>query len=340
MKPCLLALALILSSLLSAATWQTFTNTDHVYDVISSATDLYYSSWGGVINQLWRNGDLLPEAETINSGNGLVSNDVRCLAYINFSHSLWMGTSDRGVIIKSEAGLQQLTTELGLPSARVNRIIEHESTILVATAGGLAIFHYLEGVNFPLMMHQYTYENTNGGLLANNIQDLALANNGMLFVATSAGVCLVPLADIDNDNAWKSVNEAGLAIPGGSSIHLSVNESFLAVSVDYKAYRHPLDLANGDLEVFSTSNGLSGDPVSAIMLDEQNTRELLEILQKNHISAMCASPEVVHEAVIPLFANNIACRHDKNNVYDFSQIDDVLQLSMDSKLENYGCFDL
>lgn len=76
------------------------------------------------------------------------------------------------------------------------------------------------------------------------------------------------------------------------------------------------------------------------VLDEQNTRELLEILQKNHISAMCASPEVVHEAVIPLFANNIACRHDKNNVYDFSQIDDVLQLSMDSKLENYGCFDL
>ena len=76
------------------------------------------------------------------------------------------------------------------------------------------------------------------------------------------------------------------------------------------------------------------------VLDEQNTKELLEILQKNHISAMCASPEVVHEAVIPLFANNIACRHDKNNVYDFSQIDDVLQLSMDSKLENYGCFDL
>lgn len=74
------------------------------------------------------------------------------------------------------------------------------------------------------------------------------------------------------------------------------------------------------------------------VLDEENTKELLQILQKNNISAMCAAPEVVHEAVIPLFANNIACRHDKNNVYDFSQIDDVGELAMQSKLENYGCF--
>lgn len=74
------------------------------------------------------------------------------------------------------------------------------------------------------------------------------------------------------------------------------------------------------------------------VLDEENTKELLQILQKNNISAMCAAPEVVHEAVIPLFANNIACRHDKNNVYDFSQIDDVGELAMQTKLEKYGCF--
>lgn len=74
------------------------------------------------------------------------------------------------------------------------------------------------------------------------------------------------------------------------------------------------------------------------VLDEQNTKELLQILQKNQLCAMCAAPEVIHEAVIPLFGNNIACRRSKQNVYDFSQIDDPSELSIITKLEQYGCF--
>lgn len=270
MKYTLIALMAVLGFGLGAATWQTFTNTDHVYDVISSDTDLYYSSWGGAIRQSWQDGGLQAEGETINSGNGLVSNDVRCLSYIGFSGSLWLGTSDQGVMIKSPAGMQHLTTELGLPSSRVSRIIEHESTILVATSGGLSVFHYLEGVNFPLMMHQYTYENTSGGLLANNIQDMALANDGRLFVATPEGVCYVPLESIDNDSAWQSLGDAGLAIPGGSSLHVTVNSQYLAISVDGAVYRHLLNLGSGALEIFNNTNGLSGDKVSALLLDDLN----------------------------------------------------------------------
>lgn len=33
---------------------------------------------------------------------------------------------------------------------------------------------------------------------------------------------------------------------------------------------------------------------------------------------MCAAPEVVNDAVIPLFTNNIACHRDKKNVYHLS----------------------
>jgi len=270
MRYILLALLAVLCFGLAAATWQTFTNTDHVYDVISTDNDLYYSSWGGVIHQSLQGGNLQAESETINSGNGLISNDVRCLAYIGFSGSLWLGTSDQGVMIKSPAGMQHLTTELGLPSSRVSRIIEHESTIMVATSGGLAVFHYLEGVNFPLMLHQYTFENTNGGLLSNNILDMALTNDGRLFVATPEGVCYVPLESIDIDSAWTSLNDAGLAIPGGNSLHVAVNGDYLAVSVDGTVFRHPLNLGSGVLETFNTGNGLSGDDVSALYLDNAN----------------------------------------------------------------------
>lgn len=75
------------------------------------------------------------------------------------------------------------------------------------------------------------------------------------------------------------------------------------------------------------------------VLDEANTQELLQLLQKQQISAMCAAPEVVNDAVIPLFANNIACRRDHKNVYHLSQVEDLASLTLENQLEQYGCFE-
>lgn len=75
------------------------------------------------------------------------------------------------------------------------------------------------------------------------------------------------------------------------------------------------------------------------VLDEANTQELLQLLQKQQISAMCAAPEVVNDAVIPLFANNIACHRDKRNVYHLSQVEDLESLTLEKQLEQYGCFE-
>lgn len=265
MRYLLLCLMLITAPLMVAATWQTFTNTDHVFDLELSGTDLYYSSWGGVLKQKYASGTLQAEAEIINSGNGLVSNDIRCLEYIGFSGSLWMGSSDKGIMIKSPEGMQQITTELGLPSPKVNRIIEHESTILVATPGGLAVYYYLEDVNFPLMLHQYTYENTGGGLIANNILDMVLADDNKLYVLTSAGVCYVPLADIDDDDAWQNLDSPRV----GLISQLAVNSGYIAVADWDKVYRRPL-ATSGSWESFGIAQGLNADRVLALALDADN----------------------------------------------------------------------
>lgn len=76
------------------------------------------------------------------------------------------------------------------------------------------------------------------------------------------------------------------------------------------------------------------------VLDPTNTQELLSLLQKLGISAMCAAPENPHDAVIPLFSNNIGCAYDINTFrYELSQTDDMYSLTQDHQLEQYGVFE-
>lgn len=76
------------------------------------------------------------------------------------------------------------------------------------------------------------------------------------------------------------------------------------------------------------------------VLDPQNTKELLELLKSQKVSAMCAAPQVVDDAVIPLFTNNIACSRDKSNTYRLSQTDDLSSLTQEAIMEAHGVFDL
>lgn len=76
------------------------------------------------------------------------------------------------------------------------------------------------------------------------------------------------------------------------------------------------------------------------VLDGNNTKELLELLASQHISAMCAAPENLNEKVIPLFTNNIACACDKKGIYHLAQTDDMHSLTSTAKMQQYGIFDL
>jgi ligand-binding sensor domain-containing protein len=158
------------------AKWETITNTTHIYDLLEMDTGYYMGTWGGLVfvpklntpgihleafNKVWTTAD------------GLVSNDVRNISYIQFNQSIWLGSASDGITIINQQGMQKLTTELGLPSNNVVKIVEKGSNVLVATQMGLANYYYLEGVNFPLQLHQYNVQNT-PGLLSNNINAMEL----------------------------------------------------------------------------------------------------------------------------------------------------------------------
>lgn len=267
----ILLMALLLSlGLLCGSTWQTITNVDHVYDYLEAGGYGYLATWGGIVklpDGLFSNGSS-EQISYLNTGNGLISNDIRTLAYIDFSHSLWMGSSELGISIQSAQGFQELNSTLGLPSNSVSKIVSNQSTILVGTSAGLALFYYLEGVSFPLMLHQYTFENTSGGLMGNNIKDMLLAANKRLYLATNAGISYVHIDSLDVDSAWHSLHYSGSPLPIGGSFSLSANATHLAVSVDNRVFVHALDLSQGSWQIYNSQNGLSGQSISSVLLDE------------------------------------------------------------------------
>lgn len=275
MKYFILVCSLLLASLLAAANWQTYNNLDHVYDVMQIGNDIYFSSWGGVVKLMPNKqnpGSIVDyyEDKLYNTGTGLGSNDIRSMANVSFSTSLWLGSSDAGVFIVNPAGIQNLSGNLGLPSVKVSKLIQNESSVFVATSSGLAVFHYLEGVNFPLMLHQFNSQNTSGGLLGNSIDDMVLTDNGMLFVASDGGVSYIPIASMSDDSQWRSLHGPGSPIPSGASCKIAVNSAYIAVAHGSNVYVHSSNLSSGTWITYSAANGLSGDVVSSLAFDADN----------------------------------------------------------------------
>lgn len=272
MKRFLLILCLV--SLLSAASanlWNTHTNTSHVYDLLFDNNQLYFSTWGGVV----RMGDLgsmpFPLSLTNATQNGmwttsdgLVSNDIRSIAYIDFSSSLWLGSEYSGISIVTSQGVQKLDTSLGLPSNRVKQIVEDQAKIFVATYNGLAEYYYLQGVNYPLLLHQYTRQNTNNGLLSNEIDAMALSNERYLYLGTSAGINYVHLDSLEIDNAWHT-----LTLPNviGDIIKMKINHNKLIVVTANMVLIRSADPLQSGWITYSSNNALLNETLSDAVLD-------------------------------------------------------------------------
>ncbi|HRR51774.1 MAG TPA: hypothetical protein P5252_08115, partial [Candidatus Cloacimonas sp.] len=110
MRRILLLAAILVCVYLPAQNWTISTNTNHIYDLSAKGNDLYLATWGGVL-QLSPGNDssslnAYTEKKIYQKGTGLVSNDIRTLSYIDFSSSLWMGSSDNGISILSQLGIQ------------------------------------------------------------------------------------------------------------------------------------------------------------------------------------------------------------------------------------------
>lgn len=194
----LLILALSLS--LGAGLWETHTNTSHIYDLKVSDAQVLYGSWGGALTLSPINSGLDYEQTAIwTTGDGIASNDLRCVATIG--DNLWLGSSDKGISIVNQLGIQSLDESLGLPSLKINAILELGDRILVASSAGLAEYYYLPGVSFPLILHQYNIDNTSGGLGSNNITDLELMGD-YVYIGTDEGLSYVHRDSLDVDSSW------------------------------------------------------------------------------------------------------------------------------------------
>lgn len=252
--------------LLNAARWQTITNLSHVYDLIERDSGEYYSTWGGVVVQhpIPQNKSLYQDILT--TADGLASNDVRNIEYIEMNQSLWLGTAFNGITIVTPRGIQQLNTSLGLPSNNVVKILERDSNVLVATKSGLASYYYLEGVNFPLLLHQYNTQTT-PGLLSNSIDAMELADNGYLYLSSVEGINFVHLDSLDVDTAWHSFSN--LPSLTGSPKKLSVRPGHLTVALPLGVFTRSDDPWAGIWTTYNQSDGILLESISSAALDSQ-----------------------------------------------------------------------
>jgi ligand-binding sensor domain-containing protein len=272
MKKILILGWIVLSAFLYSQNWQTINNVNHVYDIEEAGNSIYFSSWGGVMEISGSAATPLAQYNVIqqlSTGDGLTSNDIRNLSMIDTSESLWMGSSYDGISVLSSAGIQNLGTDLGLPSLRVNRILESDSYILVATSQGLSVFYYLSGVQFPLMLHQYNVINTSGALPNNNVNDMMLTESNLLFMAHDLGISYVPLDSLDVNSAWKSLTNES-PIPSSSSYHLTSNPEYIAVAANGLVYLKGIDPADSNWQVIRPTQGNGSWDISAIHLSSDN----------------------------------------------------------------------
>lgn len=257
--------------ILSAGAWQTFTNTSHVFDIITQGDKLVFSSWGGVVEIT------APDAATSithweqtnswNTGNGLPNNDIRHLQSMDGSSALWLGSEFEGISIVSPKGIQVLNENLGLSSNRVRKILQAGDRILVATMSGMAEYYYLPGVSFPLMLHNYNRQNTGGALLSDELTGMALGDNRYLWLCSAAGLNYVHLDSLATDAAWRALNTP---TPLGACPKLEINGNYIAVSTGNSIHRHSIDPYQTGWTSYTCGLELKKEVISTFALDANN----------------------------------------------------------------------
>ena len=266
----------LFSANLAALKWGTYTNTNNVTDIVVTLDHkIYAATWGGVVQyeQIPNEKAAAPFAnyiKTLTSVDGLVSNDIRTLAYEAGTGDVWAGSFNDGITIIKINGLQTLNTTAGLPSNKVRRIVTHQSYIYVATDLGISQFYYLPGVYFPLLLHQYNVTNTQGGLASNDIRDIVISDAGYLYCATPEGISFVHSDSLDIDSAWHSWSTENSPLPNAPVLSLSINADYLALNTMTTIHRRAADPFATDWQTWHYGSGSFTDSVSTVCLTPSN----------------------------------------------------------------------
>lgn len=226
-KFCIIVMALIIG-ICHAQKWGVVNNINHIFDIDEHAGELYISTWGGVGILDAASAPEFSEMQVMqhySTSNSLVSNDIRNLAISDIENDIWMGSYDDGISVVRKGDMVTLGANMAMPFQQVRKIFDYGEYVYVATDRGLCVFYTLDEVSFPLMLRHYTATTTAGGLSDNNLNDMLLTPDNMLYLSHDLGFSYAHIDSLSFFDAWKSHN----VMTGHKNIIFAANEEGMAI---------------------------------------------------------------------------------------------------------------
>ncbi|MDP8202444.1 MAG: T9SS type A sorting domain-containing protein [Candidatus Tenebribacter burtonii] len=226
-KYLIIIMIVIATGLFALKNWKVYTNTTHIFDIIETGNELHIATWGGLLNYDLNNNLF---GETLTTINGLGSNDIRALDYLEGMDQILVGTAGNGINRIDESGfLIPLTETLGLQSDIINKIAHNDSLIFVATRFGVSCFKDDPDFPFPLLLNNYNMEN---GISANDITSMQLTPEGNIFFGSIAGFDYVHIDSLDVITSWHHLNTDNSLLPSNNVTSISISGEKIAIGTD------------------------------------------------------------------------------------------------------------
>lgn len=188
---------------------------------------LYIATWGGLVFYDTTTQEFSKVYTTL---NGLLGQDIRAINYESESQILAAGTKNAGICrLQNGEFKMPISDNLGLLNNTVNELISHDSLLIAATKEGVSVFKRNNELNFPYLYHNLSIVN---GLAANNVNSLAISQNGYLFCGSNSGLNFAPLDSLQYVSAWQHWNSENSLLPSDKISDISAAGSKLAVATD------------------------------------------------------------------------------------------------------------
>ena len=219
-KTCLFTILImsLISSLFSIRNWKSYNNTSHIFDVIERDGEIMIASWGGLMIY---NSELNTFEKHYTTIDGLGSNYIRTLDYLEKIDELWLGTANAGIDrIKNENILNSINEGNILNSNSINKIIHKDSLIFIANKKGVSSF--VTTNDWPLPILKINFEAPD--YFANgNIQNMVLTQNNYLIMNDEQGLYSVHIDSMQAITNWNFFNTEG------NILSISSNENTIAI---------------------------------------------------------------------------------------------------------------
>jgi ligand-binding sensor domain-containing protein len=226
MRLLLILLAVFMVINISAViNWQLYTNTTHVYDILLLENKLYLATWGGLVVYDFETDSFI---KNYSIKDGLQDIDIRAVSYMSSSETLLLGTFKAGINrMKNAEFLIPINQVTGLPTEKINAIVNSDSLIFVGTDQGLTVLKDAEQFPYPLPTGQYGPHN---GLTSNQVKALALSDDGYLICGTNNGLNYVHLSAINDPAAWQHFFTDNSPLPGNFINAVSVIDNTIVAA--------------------------------------------------------------------------------------------------------------